>query len=232
MHLASVRAATAAVVALWAACAVPNHVFAQQVMPPVTAYAGPIAWDPGLGAGPGGGNWASGVNFPTENPGAGGNQPPLVQCADWEELHPKPSFCGGPPGPVSVNGCGPGGWLSFIGALYPDGPFGNACNVHDACYSMPGADRSACDAGLNANMGQVCDNYFGCIMDLETHQFQCNGTPAQLQACHDDRAGVMSDLNSWWAGPTIAARFNTVQQEAACRLWFNARANESNCPPP
>jgi hypothetical protein len=105
---------------------------------------------------------------------------------------------------------------------------GLACNVHDICYSQVGTVRGACDDELDINMGNTCQEYYGCYYDHETHSIMCNGTTQQLQGCHNYRNTIMNAIRGFASG-IMAARFETLQEEAACRAWHNARYVESTC---
>jgi RHS repeat-associated protein len=58
-----------------------------------------------------------------------------------------------PVGPPPIgNGCG-SGWNAPI---VPDGEFGAACFVHDACYGTCGSDKANCDANFYDEMMRAC----------------------------------------------------------------------------
>lgn len=189
--------------------------------PPVTVYAGPISWSPGTSYLPA---WYP-PQWPTGSYNLEGTyQEPPVECAAWDRDHPRPPGCGAPPGAVTVNGCGP----ENFGWLVPDGDFGPACNAHDVCYSQFASDRTRCDGGLNDDMYATCEANYGCRYDAETHQEICEGSTQQLESCHSYRLTIMDGIGGYAAG-VMASRFQTLQAEATCRVWHNARANESDC---
>jgi hypothetical protein len=122
--------------------------------------------------------------------------------------------------------------LSIFGALYGDSFFSEACNVHDVCYSQYGANQDRCDRELQDNMTRVCEYAFGCRYDAETHSEFCEGTPAQRNHCDSERQRILDDFFSPAVNWVIDRRFETLQVEAQCRAWHNARANETDCTSP
>lgn len=190
--------------------------------PPINVYGGPISWGGGSGGG-GGGGWFGGWDSSYySDPGS--YQQPQVACGDWERDHPRPDGCPSPPGPVTTNGCGPAGF----GWLVPDGPFGAACNTHDTCYSQFNADRASCDSAFSGNMIQTCNDNYGCFYDHESGRVLC-GDHVQLMQCLDYQQVVMNGMGSGFGAAVMQSRFASLQIEATCRAWYNARSVESTC---
>jgi hypothetical protein len=232
-NLRSVRLAVAAVLALQGLAASWDAA-AQSQGPTLTVYPDPIGWGH-LPNSPGGGGWFWGGGSRYETYVADPWVPVPVEkvaCELWDERNPKPATCGAPPPDVSANGCGPAGLLSVIGTLYPDSFFSFACDVHDVCYSQPGAVKETCDRDMLTNMRNICKYAFGCEYDWEQRQNLCWGTPEQESQCYGEAQRILDDFFGYFAQGVIQSRFNTLQDEAKCRVWHNARANESDCEHP
>ncbi|NEO29814.1 MAG: hypothetical protein F6K36_05055 [Symploca sp. SIO3C6] len=63
------------------------------------------------------------------------------------------SFWIAPPAIAQANGCGP----QNFDFLIPDGPFTEACNRHDLCYSDVNIDQAGCDRRFQQDMYAICE---------------------------------------------------------------------------
>jgi len=82
---------------------------------------------------------------------------------------PWPWPNGGPFGPV----CGSGSSATYI----PDGPFKEACESHDRCYSTCGANKTVCDFIFLLESGSP--GYFGAVTLFGGSAYE----EAQEEAC-------------------------------------------------
>ncbi len=117
-----------------------------------------------------------------------------------------------------LDACGGEGWLD---AAVPDGPFGEACRFHDACYRSGALNQKVCDTEFYTRMRTACDETYDAGAQPFKHGACRLSATAYYEAVHS-RFGAMA----YMVGHTDGQILNSLQ----ARLYETDGSDElSSC---